>query len=41
MHFPLLNLTNALGLALGATLAFMLLVRLGVRLVALITPVVE
>ncbi len=41
MRVLLLSLTNALGLALGATLAFVLLVRLGIRVVALITPVVE
>ena len=41
MRLPLLSLTNALGLAAGATLAFVLLVRLGGRIVALITPVVE
>jgi len=41
MRFPLLSLTNAVGLALGATLAFVLLVRLGMRIVGLITPVVE
>jgi membrane protease YdiL (CAAX protease family) len=41
MRFPLLSVTNAVGLALGATLAFVLLVRLGGRIAALITPVVE
>ena len=41
MRFPLLSLASALGLAVGATLAFVLLLRLGGRIVALITPVVE
>ena len=41
MRFLLLSLTNAVGLALGATLAFVLLVRVGGRVVALITPLVE
>ena len=41
MHFPSLSLANATGLAVGATLAYVLLVRVGMRIVALITPVVE
>jgi membrane protease YdiL (CAAX protease family) len=41
VRIPLLSLASALGLALGATLAFVLLLRLGARIVALITPVVE